>query len=252
MSAEQDGRVVLITGGTSGIGRSTALAFARRGARVVIAGRDQARGDEVVEICRGLGGDALFVRVDVTTPGELDATVEMIVQQCGRLDVAFNNAGYQEPRASLVEQPEHAYDTVFDTNVRALVQAMRAEIRVMLTQATGGVIVNNASVSGVRNPNPGLALYSASKAAALSLTRSAAMEYAPHGIRINAVSPGRIVTPMMLGSQIADMSAVAAGLPIRRMGRPDEVADAVVWLASDAASFVVGHSLCVDGGFLSA
>lgn len=250
--AEGERRVVLITGGTSGIGRSTALAFARCGARVVIAGRDRARGDEVVDLCRGLGADALFVPADVTARGEIDALVDAVVKQCGRLDVAFNNAGYQEPRALLVDQPEDAYDTVFDTNVRSLVHAMRAEIRVMLAQATGGVIVNNGSVSGVRNPNPGLALYSASKAAALSLTRSAAMEYAPHGIRINAVSPGRIVTPMMLGSQIADMSAVAAGLPLRRMGRPEEVADAVVWLASDAASFVVGHNLCVDGGFLTA
>ncbi len=114
------------------------------------------------------------------------------------------------------------------------------------------MIVNNGSVSGVRNPNPGFALYSASKAAALSLTRSAALEYAPHGIRINAVSPGRVVTPMMLGSKVADMSVVAAGLPLRRMGQPEEVAEAVVWLASDAASFVVGHNLSVDGGFLSA
>jgi NAD(P)-dependent dehydrogenase (short-subunit alcohol dehydrogenase family) len=113
------------------------------------------------------------------------------------------------------------------------------------------VIVNNASVSGVRNPNPGLALYSASKAAAISLTRSAAMEYAPHGIRINAVSPGRIVTPMMLASGIADMGAVAAGLPARRMGQPEEVAEAVAWLASDAAGFVFGHNLCCDGGFLA-
>jgi NAD(P)-dependent dehydrogenase (short-subunit alcohol dehydrogenase family) len=106
-------------------------------------------------------------------------------------------------------------------------------------------------VSGVRNPNPGLALYSASKAAVLSLTRSAALEYASHRIRINAVSPGRIETPMMMSSGIADMSAVAAGLPVRRMGKPEEVAEAVVWLASDAASFVIGHNLCVDGGFLA-
>jgi NAD(P)-dependent dehydrogenase (short-subunit alcohol dehydrogenase family) len=113
------------------------------------------------------------------------------------------------------------------------------------------VIVNNASVSGVRNSNPGFALYSASKAAVLALTRAAAMEYAPQKIRINAISPGRVVTPMMLGSKIADMGAVAAGLPLRRMGEPEEVAEAVVWLASDAASFVVGHNLCVDGGFLA-
>jgi NAD(P)-dependent dehydrogenase (short-subunit alcohol dehydrogenase family) len=106
-------------------------------------------------------------------------------------------------------------------------------------------------VSGLRNPNPGLALYSASKAAVVSLTRSAAMEYAPQGVRINAVAPGRVVTDMMLASKIMDMSAVAAGLPIRRMGKPEEVAEAVVWLASDAASFIVGHVLCADGGFMA-
>jgi NAD(P)-dependent dehydrogenase (short-subunit alcohol dehydrogenase family) len=120
-----------------------------------------------------------------------------------------------------------------------------------MLQAGGGVIVNNASVSGIRNPNTGIALYAASKAAVISLTRSAAMEYAPKGIRINAISPGRVLTPIMLGSKIADMSAVAEGLPLRRMGQPQEVAEAVVWLASPAASFIVGHNLCVDGGFLS-
>ena len=120
-----------------------------------------------------------------------------------------------------------------------------------MLQAGGGVIVNNASVSGIRNPNTGIALYAASKAAVISLTRSAAMEYAPKGIRINAISPGRVHTPMMLGSKIADMRVVAEGLPLRRMGQPQEVAEAVVWLASRAASYVVGHNLCVDGGFLS-
>ena len=120
-----------------------------------------------------------------------------------------------------------------------------------MTQQGGGAIVVNASVSGLRNPNPGLALYSASKAAVVSLTRSAAMEYAEKGVRINAVAPGRVVTDMMLASKIMDMGAVAAGLPLRRMGQPEEVAEAVVWLASDAASFVVGHVLCTDGGFMA-
>jgi NAD(P)-dependent dehydrogenase (short-subunit alcohol dehydrogenase family) len=150
----------------------------------------------------------------------------------------------------LAEQSDEVFETIFATNLRAVFQCMKAELDVM-TKHGGGVIVNNCSVSGVRNPNPGLALYSASKAAVLSLTRSAAMEYAPLGVRINAVSPGRVETPMMLASKIADMKAVAAGLPARRMGRPEEVAEAVIWLASDAASFVYGHNLCVDGGFLS-
>ncbi len=247
-----DGKVVLVTGATSGIGRATALAFARSGAVVVAVGRDRERGAAVVAECAGPGrGEAVFLAADVTEAGALESVVERVVERFGRLDIAFNNAGYQEPRAPLDEQPDATFTQVFDTNVRALFQAMKAQIPVMRGQG-GGVIVNNASVSGVRNPNPGLALYAASKAAAVALTRSAAMENAPLGVRINAVSPGRIVTPMMLGSKIADMSVVAAGLPARRLGEAEEVANAVLWLASDAASFVIGHNLCVDGGFLAA
>jgi NAD(P)-dependent dehydrogenase (short-subunit alcohol dehydrogenase family) len=176
--------------------------------------------------------------------------VDFALAELGRLDIVFNNAAFQEPRGLLADQPDETYERVLDTNLRSVFQAMKAQIPAMLRQG-GGVIVNNASVSGVRNPNPGLSLYAASKAAVLALTRAAAMEYAPQKIRINAISPGRVVTPMMLGSKIADMGAVAAGLPLRRMGQPEEVAEAVVWLASDAASFVVGHNLCVDGGFLA-
>ena len=244
------GKAVLVTGGTAGIGRATALAFARRGADVAILGRDAERGDDAVAACRAAGGTARFIPVDIRDAERMGDAIQQCRDQLGRLDVAFNNAGVQERRAPLAEQPDEAFDTVFDVNVRSLFLAMKAEIALMLP-AGGGVIVNNASVSGLRNPNPGLALYAASKAAVLSLTRSAALEYAPHGLRINAVSPGRVETAMMLGSGIADMSAVAAALPARRLGRPEEVAEAVVWLASDAASFVVGHNLCVDGGFLA-
>lgn len=241
---------VLVIGATSGIGRATALAFARHGAHVAIVGRNAARGRDVAAACAAAGGRGVFIQADVTVPEQLRAAIARTCDQLGGLDVAFNNAGFQEPRAPLAEQPDAIFATVFDTNLRAVFQAMKAEIAAML-QAGGGAIINNASVSGVRNPNPGLALYSASKAAVVSLTRSAALEYAPLGIRINAVSPGRIETPMMLASGIADMRTVAAGLPLRRLGTPEEVAEAVVWLASDAAAFVVGHNLCVDGGFLA-
>jgi NAD(P)-dependent dehydrogenase (short-subunit alcohol dehydrogenase family) len=244
-------RTVLITGATSGIGRATALAFASSGANVALIGRNAERGSRTVDECARAGARALFVAADITVPNQLRSALGKACEHFGGLDVAFNNAGMQERRAPLAEQSDEIFDNVFATNVRAVFQAMKAEIGIMVHAGRGGAIINNASVSGVRNPNPGLALYSASKAAVLSLTRSAALEYAPRAIRINAVSPGRVETPMMLNSGIADMNAVAQGLPIRRLGNPQEVARAVVWLASESASFVVGHNLCVDGGFLA-
>jgi len=243
-------RVVLVTGGATGIGRAAALAFGRRNARVVIAGRRQSEGDDAVAALSEIGANGRFIATDVTKPAELAHLHRTIERDYGRLDIAFNNAGYQEPRAPLAEQDAALYDSVFDTNVRSVYLCLQQQIPIMVRQGKG-VIVVNASVSGLRNPNPGLALYSASKAALISLTRSAAMEYAPQGVRINGVAPGRVVTDMMLASKIMDMSAVAAGLPLRRMGQPEEVAEAVVWLASDAASFIVGHVLCADGVFMA-
>jgi NAD(P)-dependent dehydrogenase (short-subunit alcohol dehydrogenase family) len=193
---------------------------------------------------------ARFIATDVARPQEIDDLHRAIVTDHGRLDIAFDNAGYQEPRAPVAEQDADLYDRVFDANVRSVYLCLQHQIRHMAEQG-GGAIVVNASVSGLRNPNPGLALYAASKAAVISLMRSAAMEYAEKGVRINAVAPGRVVTDMMLASKIMDMSAVAAGLPLRRMGQPEEVGEAVAWLASDAASFVVGHVLCTDGGFMA-
>lgn len=245
------GKRVLVTGGTSGIGRATALAFAGQGARVVISGRNPDRGAQVAAEAHDLSGEITFLAADVTDPEAVTRLVETAAEGLGGLDIAFNNAGFQERRAPLHEQSAATYDSVFDTNLRAVCIAMQAEIRIMLAGG-GGVVVNNGSVSGLRNPNPGLALYCASKAALLSLTRSAAMEYAPQGIRINAVSPGRVETPMMQAAGVGDMAKVAAGLPARRVGQPEEVAAAVLWIASGEASFVFGHNLCVDGGFLSA
>ncbi|MCW5736779.1 MAG: glucose 1-dehydrogenase [Enhydrobacter sp.] len=245
-----EGKVVLVTGGATGIGRAAALAFGRRGASVVIAGRRREEGDNTVSALADTGSTGRFIATDVTDPAAIEALHRTIVAEHGRLDVAFDNAGYQEPRAPVAEQDPALYDRVFDTNVRSVYLCLQHQIRIM-TQQGGGAIVVNASVSGLRNPNPGLALYSASKAALISLTRSAAMEAAEKGVRINAVAPGRVVTDMMLASKIMDMRAVAAGLPVRRMGQPEEVAEAVVWLASGAASFVVGHVLCTDGGFMA-
>jgi NAD(P)-dependent dehydrogenase (short-subunit alcohol dehydrogenase family) len=241
--------VVLITGGATGIGRAAALAFGRRGALIVIAGRRRAEGENAVAALSEIGAVGRFIQADVTKPADLANLHQTIFEDYGRLDVAFDNAGYQEPRAPLAEQDPALFDRVFDTNVRSVYLSLQHQLRIMARQGKG-VIVINASVSGMRNPNPGLALYSASKAAVVSLTRSAAMEYAERGIRINAVAPGRVVTEMMLATRM-DIGAVAAGLPLRRMGQPEEVAEAVVWLASDASSFVVGHVLCTDGGFMA-
>ena len=245
-----EGKVALVTGGATGIGRAAALALARRGALVVMAGRRVAEGAKAVADVEAIGGTARFIVADVTRPDDLAALHDTIAADHGRLDIAFNNAGYQEPRAPIAEQDGTLYDPVFDTNVRSVYLCLQHQIRHMAERG-GGAIVVNASVSGLRNPNPGLALYAASKAAVISLMRSAAMEYAEKGVRINAVAPGRVVTDMMLASKIMDMKAVAAGLPLRRMGQPEEVAEAVAWLASDAASFVVGHVLCTDGGFMA-
>jgi NAD(P)-dependent dehydrogenase (short-subunit alcohol dehydrogenase family) len=245
------GKVCLVTGGGAGIGRASALRMAVEGAAAVVIGcRSVAAGEEAAIAISATGARGIFVQCDVTREAEVERLVATTIGHFGRLDAAFNNAGFQERRAPLAEQEDATYARVFDTNVRALFACLRHELAAML-KGVGGVIVNNTSVSGLRNPNPGLALYSASKAAAIALTKSAAMEYAPRGVRINGVAPGRVVTDMMLASGIADMRHVAAGLPLRRMGHPEEVAAAVSWLMSDDAAYVVGHILCTDGGFLA-
>ena len=248
--SEFSGKVAVITGAGRGIGRAAALAFARRGATVVAANRRIADGESLVAEIAAAGGKAHFVATDVAQPAQIKRLMDEAAARCGRIDIVFNNAGYQEPRTPLADTPEESFDRVFHINAQSVWLGMKYALAHMVPQGSGA-IVNCASVSGLRNPNPGLALYSASKAAVVSLTRSAAMEYAEKGVRINAVAPGRVVTDMMLGSKIMDMGAVAAWLPLRRMGKPEEVAEAVVWLASDAASFVVGHVLCTDGGFMA-
>jgi NAD(P)-dependent dehydrogenase (short-subunit alcohol dehydrogenase family) len=245
------GKVCLVVGATSGIGRATALRMAQEGAAaVVIAGRREALGNELAEALCRTGAQGLFVATDVTCEAHLAGLVEQTMARFGRLDAAFNNAGLQERRARLALQTDAVYAQVFDTNVRAVFHAMRHEIPALIASG-GGAIVNNTSVSGMRNSNPGLSLYGASKAAAIALTRAAAMEYASQGVRINAIAPGRVVTDMMLSSGIADMRTVASNLPLRRMGHPEEVATAVVWLLSGEASYIVGHVLAADGGFLA-
>jgi NAD(P)-dependent dehydrogenase (short-subunit alcohol dehydrogenase family) len=247
---EFHGKVALVTGGGSGIGRATALAFAREGAKVVIADRNVQRGEEAVSIIRDAGGTASFWRTDISIADEVEALVDYTMTTYGRIDLAFNNAGIEGNVKPLADQTEANFDAVIDTNVKGVWLSMKYEIPRMLKQG-GGAIVNSSSVAGVTG-FPGIAIYAASKHAVIGLTKTAALEYSAQGIRINAVSPAAIDTEMI--DRLADgMNVKKHDLtplhPIGRLGRVEEVAEAVLWLCSDKASFVTGHSLIVDGGF---
>jgi NAD(P)-dependent dehydrogenase (short-subunit alcohol dehydrogenase family) len=247
---EFDGKVALLTGGGSGIGRAAALAFAREGAKVVIADRNAQRGEEIVSTIRDAGGIAGFRRTDVSVAAEIEALVDYTTKTYGRLDLAFNNAGIEGDVKPLIDQTEANFDAVMDINVKGVWLSMKYEIPRMLEQG-GGAIVNSSSVAGVTG-FPGIGIYAASKHAVIGLTKTAALEYCAQGIRINAVNPAAIDTEMIdrladgLNTKKDDLSALH---PIGRIGRVEEVAEAVLWLCSDRASFVTGHSLMVDGGF---
>jgi NAD(P)-dependent dehydrogenase (short-subunit alcohol dehydrogenase family) len=247
---EFDGKVALVTGGSSGIGRATALAFARERAQVVIGDRNTRRGEETVSMIRNAGGTACFRRTDVLVAADIEALVEHAISKYGGLDLAFNNAGIEGDVRPLVEQTEANYDALMDINVKGVWLSMKYEIPRMLERG-GGAIVNCSSVAGVIG-FPGIGIYAASKHAVIGLTKTAALEYSAQGIRINAVNPAVIDTEMAdrlaagLNMKKDDLSTLH---PIGRIGQVDEVADAVLWLCSARASFVTGHSLVVDGGF---
>ena len=248
--ADFDGNVALVTGGGTGIGRATAIAFAREGARVVIGNRNSEAGEAVVKAIQDAGGDASFLRTDVSLEDDVKALVEHAVATYGRLDVAFNNAGIGGAAGPLADQSSDNYDKVMGINVKGVWMSMKYEIREML-KTGGGAIVNNSSVGGLLG-FAGVGIYSASKHAVMGLTKSAALEYSAHGVRINAVNPAVIRTPM--GEGLAKTNKIkiegfAAMHPIGRIGEPEEVAEAVLWLCSDKASFVTGTATCVDGGF---
>ena len=247
---EFDGKVALVTGGGSGIGRATALAFAREGAQVVIGNRNVQRGEETVSMIRDAGGTASFRRTDVLVAADIEALMDHAITKYGGLDLAFNNAGLEGDVRPLVEQTETNYDAVMDINVKGVWLSMKYEIPRMLERG-GGAIVNCASVAGLIG-FPGIGIYVASKHAVIGLTKNAAVEYSAQGIRINAVNPAVIDTEMS-DRVIANANLTKEDLsrlhPIGRIGRVEEVANAVLWLCSPRSSFVTGHSLIVDGGF---
>jgi NAD(P)-dependent dehydrogenase (short-subunit alcohol dehydrogenase family) len=241
-------KVVLITGGTAGIGRATAVAFARHGAHVVVSGRREAEGEESVAFVQKVGGEGLFVRADVSRDEDVAALVTRTVEHFGRLDIAFNNAGVLE-RGLTTDITAESYEHIFGINVRGVAFGLKHQIAAMLKNG-GGSIVNNASVFGIR-PYPELSLYSASKFAVIGLTKTAALEYAARGIRVNAVCPAIIETDMTAVDREDEQTRNDLLLmhPVRRFGSPEEVADAVLWLSSPGSGFVTGVALPVDGGF---
>src|SRR5438309_3752610 len=244
-----DGKVALVTGGTSGIGKATAIAFARAGAKVVLTGRREKEGAQVVDEIKKFGGDAAFVRADVAKDADVKAMVDFAVNKFGRLDLAFNNAGV-EWKGPLDQATEAEYRRVFDINVWGVLNSMRHEIPVMLKNG-GGAIVNTSSVAG-HVGLPQVSVYIASKHAVEGLTKSVALEFAKQNIRINAVAPGVIATELFdrfAGDEMRDQ--ITAINPVGRIGASEEIAAAVLYLASDDAKFTTGTSLVVDGGYVA-
>jgi NAD(P)-dependent dehydrogenase (short-subunit alcohol dehydrogenase family) len=252
MAEELRGKVGIVTGGTSGIGRDAAVLFAKAGAKVVVAGRREAEGKETIDMVRATGGDGLFVKTDVSRVADVQALVRKTVENFGRLDVAFNNAGIEGNWIPIAEQSEEDWDQTIDINLKGTWLCLKYEIQQMLKQGGGGAIVNMASVAGLLG-GAGAATYCASKHGVMGLTKSAALETARSGIRINVVCPAVIESPMserLFGAP--EMNKFALGLhPIGRFGTPLEVAEAVLWMCSDRASFMTGQSLVLDGGFLA-
>ncbi|MDM0066510.1 SDR family oxidoreductase [Variovorax sp. J31P207] len=240
--------VVLITGATAGIGRATALAFAREGARLVCSGRNATAGAALVAELRELGVEAEFVAADVSNEAQVSALVERTVARFGRLDVAVNSAGTEGTPGSIVDQTVESYSATFDANVLGTFLSMKHQLRVMLRQRQGA-IVNLSSTMGSRG-NPQNPIYVASKHAIEGLTKSAALEAGRSNVRVNAVAPGPIDTGMLerIAGGAEKIAAVAAAIPAGRIGTPEEVADAVVFLASDRARYISGQILAVNGG----
>ncbi len=252
MAGQFAGKVALVTGGSSGIGRASSLAFAREGAQVIVSDVVADAGQETVELITNAGGTASFVAANVSQASEVEALIATCVETYGRLDCAHNNAGIEGPGAPTVDYDEDSWDRVIAINLTGVWLCMKYQIPEMLKHG-GGAIVNTSSAAGLLGFRGGSA-YVASKHGVVGLTKTAALEYAKAGVRVNAVCPGAIDTPMMgriTGHKPHRAERMASSEPVGRMGSPEEIAEAVVWLCSDAASFVTGHAMSVDGGLVA-
>jgi NAD(P)-dependent dehydrogenase (short-subunit alcohol dehydrogenase family) len=239
-------KVAIVTGGGTGIGRATALAIARAGATVVIGNRSAKSGEDVVRAIEETGGRAVFQATDVSKPDDVKSLVQRAVNEFGRLDLAFNNAGTEGEQVPLHEQDIDQASLLFDVNIKGVFYCLKYEIEEML-KTGGGAIVNTSSIFGL-NGYAGWSLYSATKHAVTGMTKSAALDYAQRGIRVNAVGPGPVETPLLTKGTGGDPHSYASFVPMGRIGQPEEIADPVVWLLSDEAKYVTGHTFPVDGG----
>jgi NAD(P)-dependent dehydrogenase (short-subunit alcohol dehydrogenase family) len=253
LTANLEGKIALVTGGASGIGRASALAFAGVGAKVIVADVTIEGGEETAHIIEKANGEAIFLKTDVSNPTEVRTTIKKAVALYGSLDCILNNAGIQGKMTSMAACTEENWDRVIDINLKGVWLCMKYEIPFMREQG-GGSIINMASIAGLRSGLQLLSTYIASKHAVVGLTKAAAVEYAKAGIRVNAICPGFIETPMIENDpqQVSDFESwIQTVVPAGRLGTPEEVAEAVIWLSSDAASFINGHTLVVDGGFMA-
>jgi NAD(P)-dependent dehydrogenase (short-subunit alcohol dehydrogenase family) len=252
MAGQLQNKVILVTGGGSGIGRATSLLLAKQGAKVMIADYAPESAERTVKAIKESGGDASCMAADISIATQVEALIQQTVTTYGRLDGAFNNAGIEGKMSDTVDYPEDVFDRIMAINLKGVWLCMKHEIPQML-KTGGGAIVNTASGAGLVGV-PMLSAYNASKHGVVGLTKTAALEFAQKNIRVNCVCPGLINTPMvarMIDSGGMNEQEFLAAEPVRRMGRPEEIGEGVVWLLSDAASFVTGHSMSIDGGYVA-